>query len=261
MIYFFIELLILIGLFLILWNRGRVGWTILLISLGARKRRSEDVSDKKPAPMPELEPTIAALSALGFTRLGEVQVKIPGGQTAGSRVFISSDKTVFAELTETQVVVFTTVFTDDAVLETGFPVGETIETRNFRSHTVTTGLEKAYQYHRRQIETFGKAHGVARPVGTMQDYLAWDAMYRRRYVSRKMQRHTWLGLLEVWAFTCGLLALLMAVVYWLGTDLSTIDPMITIALYLIIILIPIAIADFAIPYIGYWGDRRGKKTP
>lgn len=260
MIYFFIELLFLVVLFLVLWNRGKAGWITLMISFGAGKRRSEDVSERKSLIPPELSPMVETLSRIGFTRLGEVQVKIPGRQTMGSRILISTDKTVFAELTETQIVVFTTVFADDAVVETGFPVGERIQTRNFRSHTITTDLEAAYRHQLQQVEVFSKTHGVPRRIETMQDYLAWDAMYRKHYVSRKMRRHTWLALLQVWTLVCGILALLLAIFYWLGTDMSTIEPLIVIPIYLIIVLIPVTIVSFVLPYIGYYGDRRGSKA-
>ncbi len=142
--FFFIELILLTILYLVLYFRGRSGFETLMISIGAGKRRSEDISDPALPVAPELKYSIDALTKLGFSRLGEVQVKIPGGRTAGSRIFISKNKKVFAELTEGRIVLFASVFPDDAVVETGFPVGENIHSADFRSHTVTTDMEQAY---------------------------------------------------------------------------------------------------------------------
>ena len=260
--FFFMGIIIFTVLFLILWNRGKAGMATLSISFGAKKRRTVDISDQLSPLQPEWKPAVDTLSTLGFSRLGEVQVKIPGGQTAKSRMFISADKKVFAELTETEsnIVVFTSVFPDDAVVETGFPVGENIETAGFRSHTITTDLEKACLHQVQQVEAFGKVHGVPRKINNMQEYLVWDAMYRKRYVSRKMRRHTWLGFLEVLALGYGFTALLVALFYWLGSDKSTIEPLIIILFLLLIALAPAAITAFMIPYIGDRGSRREAKS-
>jgi hypothetical protein len=257
--FFFMELIILVILYLILYNRGRAGFLTLLISFGAGKRRSEDISGEELPVPPELKHAVETLSKLGFSRLGEVRVKIPGGQSAGSRIFISKDKRVFAEVTESRIVLFTTVFTDDGVVETGFPVGENFNTRKFQSHTVTADIEQAYNHHLQQIKGFRKPHGVPRKISTMPDYLAWDAMYREKHVARKMRRHTWLGFLQTAALGFGIAALLAAVVYWLGSEKSTIEPMLFIALVLVAVLLPVAIAAFFLPFIGDWGSRRSSR--
>src|SRR4030042_621562 len=177
MVIFFIEILILIGWLWCLWIPGKAGIISLLISSGAGKRRPMDISDS-PQPLPvEYQTTVDALSNLGFSRLGETLVKIAGVQTVKSRIYISADNLVFAELTEVKMIIwiFTTVYSDDAAVETGFPCGENIETAGFRSHTITTDLEKAYRHQVQQLEAFGRIHGAPRKIGTMQDYLAWDA--------------------------------------------------------------------------------------
>jgi hypothetical protein len=259
---FFFEILIWLVLALILWNRGRAGMETLAISFGAGKRRATDVSDPEAPLPPELKSHVSILSELGFSRLGEVKVALPGGQAVKSRIFLSEDGTVFAELAETQrgLVVFTTVFPDEAVMETGFPVGENIATRNFRSHTITKDLGRAYRHQLEQAEAFGKTHGAPRKVASMRDYLDWDAMYRRRYVKRKMRRHTWIGFGQVLAMVYGFLAMAAAAVYWLGTDMSTVDPMVIILFLLIVALSPAALLAFVLPFIGDWGNHRETKA-
>jgi hypothetical protein len=257
--YFFIGLILLTVLYLILWNRGKDGFVTLRVSFGAKKRRSKDVSDQEYPIPPELSHAIGVLTKLKFKPLGGVQVPIPGGRIAGSRIFLSAKKTVFAELTDSNIVLFISVFPDDAVVETGFPVGERITTRDFRSHTITSGLEQAHQHHLGQIEAFGKTHGAPRKIKTMEEYLEWEAMYRRRHVGRKMRRHTVLGFLQVLMLAYGISALLTAIIYWLGSDMSTIEPMLFIMTILVLVLIPAAIIAFFLPYIGDRGSRRETK--
>lgn len=257
--FFFIELILLTILYLILYNRGKSGFETLLISFGAGKRRSEDISAQELPVPPELKYAIETLAKLGFSRLGEVQVKIPGGRTAGSRLFMSKNKKVFAELTESRIVLFNSVFPDDAVVETGFPVGENFNSRNFQSHTITTDIEQAYKHQLKLIEAFQKTHGTPRKIQTMQAYLDWEAMYRKKHVGRKMRRHTVLGYLQAAGLVFGILAFLTAVVYWLGSEKTTIEPMLFIALVLVGVLLPVAVVSFFLPFIGDWGSRRGTK--
>ncbi|MBN2084550.1 MAG: hypothetical protein JW748_04945 [Anaerolineales bacterium] len=253
------EIIILVILYLILCNRGKAGFVTLRISFGAGGRRSQDISAQELPVPPELKHLVGALADLGFSRLGEVQVKIPGGQTALSRIYVSADKRIFAELTESRIVLFTSVFPDDTVVETGFPVGENFNTKVFRSHTVTTGIEQAHQHQLREIKAYRRPHGIPRKIETMEDYRAWEAMYRAKHVSRKMRRHTWLGFLQTAALGVGIAALLAAFVYWLGSEKTTIEPMLFIALVLIAAVTPVAIAAFFLPYIGDWGSRRGRQ--
>jgi hypothetical protein len=257
--YFFIGLLLLAVMYAVIWTRGRDGWLTLRIALGAGRRRAEDVSAREAPVPPELKHHISVLEGLGFERLGEVEVKIPGARAAGSRLFLSADRRTFAELTDAQIVLFVSVFPDDAVVETGFPVGENINARNFRSHTVTAGLEQAHRHHAAQIGAFAGEHGAPRPVGTMQDYLEWDAMYRRRHVGRKMRRHTLFALAQLLTLLYGVLALAAGVIYWLGTDKSTVEPMILITTLLMLAVLPDAVIAFFLPFMLDRGSRRASK--
>jgi hypothetical protein len=258
--FFFIGLLIISICFVVLSNRGRAGWETIRISTGAKKRRSTDISGEAAALPPELKFPVETLTQLGFSRLGELQVAVPGGGAVRSRIYISVEKRIIAELAETgNLAVFYSVFPDNAVVETGHPIGENFDARDFRSHTVVGGLEQAYRHQVEQVEDFASGHGAPRVVATMAEYLDLEAMYRGRHVARKMRRHTRLALLEVAALAFGVLALLAAIVYWLGTDKSTVDPMIIITFLLTAVLAPVALAAFFIPFIGDWGDRRDWK--
>lgn len=221
-----------------------------------------DISDP-PQPLPaEYQPAVDALSKLGFSRLGETRVKITGVQTVKSRIFISADKLVFAELTEIKIQnwIFTTVYSDDAVLETGFPCGEKIETAFFRSHTITTDLEKAYRHQVQQLDSFGRIHGAPRKIETMQDYLSWDAMYRKRYFSRKMRRFMWFAFFDILAVVYGVAALTAATGFLWVSDKSTAIPSINGMFVLLFAVIPAALAAAILPLIDYWSSRRETKS-
>jgi hypothetical protein len=253
---FFIELLLIVILSAVLWNRGREGIDTLLIALGAKNRRSEDVSDPPVPVPPELKFTVESLGKLGFQRLGEVQVALPRNRTSFSRLFVSKDRKIFADLNESRIVLFTSVFKDDAVAETGWPVGENFSRPDFLSRTVTTGLEDACRYQKERIAELAKTHGPARKIKSVADYQAWEALYRRRFVARKMRRHAILAFLELFLLGFNISALLAALVYWLGSDMSTIDPLIFITTVLVGVLAPAAILAFLIPFLGDWGSRR-----
>lgn len=257
--FFFGELIILVILYLILYNRGKDGIQTLRISFGAGKRRSTDVSGEPHPVPPELTHVLGELGELGFTRLGEVQVMLPGGQTALSRIHVSADRTILAELTEGRIVLFTSVFADDAVVETGFPAGESFDGQAFRSHTVVSDLQKAHAHHRSLIDSFRKEHAGPRRIENLRDYLDYEVMYRKRHVARKMGRHTRLGFLQAAALVFGILASLAAVVYWMGSDKSTIEPMLFITLILIAVLTPAAVIVFFLPYIADRGSRRASR--
>jgi hypothetical protein len=262
MIYFFIEILILIGWLWCVWIPGRAGIVSLLISSGAKKRRPVYISDP-PQPVPaEYQAAVDELTNLGFSRLGETLVKIPSIRPTISRIFISADKLVFAELTEIKIKnsIFTTVYSDDAVVETGFPFGENIETAFFRSHTITTDLEKAYRHQVQQLDSFGKIHGAPRKIETMQDYLACDAMYRTQHASRKFRRITRLSILQILALVYGAAVLLAAIGLWWVSDKTTITPLVYKMLVLLAALAPAALVSPMLLMLSSWGSRRETKS-
>lgn len=262
MVIFFIEILILIGWLWCLWIPGRAGIISLLISSGAGKRRPVDISDR-PEPLPAFyQPTVDALSKLGFSRLGEALVKIPGVQTVKSRIYVSADNRIIAELTEIKMIIwiFTAMYSDDAAVETGFPCGENIETADFRSHTITADLEKAYRNQVQQMNDFGRIHGAPRKIETMQDYLAWEAVYRTRHLSRKFRRITRLSLLQILVLVYGAAVLLAATGWWWVSDKTAVTPLIYGMFALLTALAPAAFLSPFLLYLSSWGSRRESKS-
>ncbi|MCL6432454.1 MAG: hypothetical protein K6V36_16595 [Anaerolineae bacterium] len=171
---------------------GWHAWAGLRIALGSRTRRVEDASHLGVPMPPGLQSAAAALTALGFRRLGEKHTPlkgVPGHHI--SWVFVDPEGTTEAEIVplgKAALVGLTTAFADEAVVETTYPVGERINEPYFRSHVVTSSLEDAYRHHLVQVADLAAAHGIPCRIETMADSLRVEEMFRRRYVLRRSRR-------------------------------------------------------------------------
>jgi hypothetical protein len=163
----------------------------LALYWGARRRRGDDVTTRGFTPPESLKPTIEALERIGFTRLGEAQTKLPFQQLPNTEwVLVCQDQDTLAEVVLAgggPYVQLQSAFPDDAALETGYPYGEKIETPEFSSGFEKTSLPEAVRVHQTRQEAFATAHGAPRKFTDMAGYLAWDALYRRKYARRKLR--------------------------------------------------------------------------
>jgi hypothetical protein len=183
---------------------------VLGIYRGVDRRRPRDVSDRA-TPLPAvLHPTVAALGAMGFRRLGEYEVTLPSGPFAILRrngrgttdaapahmawVFVDILETTVAEVVVVggddppeALVGLTTTMRDGAVVETLYPRGERIDDPDFHSGHVRTSLAAAYDDHRLHAARFAPRHGNPRRVSTMRDMLREDELYRQRFAKRKLR--------------------------------------------------------------------------
>src|SRR5262245_37980326 len=121
-----LEALVLCVIYYVLVARGVGSIKSLMISLGAPKRRAEDASNLQVTPSEKLQPFIDKLKELGFVRLGEAGVKLPGHPTIYEFVLVSPDRSVTVEATEVMpnLTAFTTAYPDGAAVETHYPMGE-----------------------------------------------------------------------------------------------------------------------------------------
>jgi hypothetical protein len=252
-------LFILAFMYVTILLQGWAGITILIVTLGAKNRRSTNISHLQIAPSPKLQSTIDKLLKLRFTPAGQVRVHVAGVQSGDTRVFVSPDRSTHAEVTEvmTDMVQFTTVYADHAVVETIFPMGERIDTPTFRSHTITSDIEKAYLHHLQQVADFSKSHGIPRHLESMNDYLHWDVVYRERYIWQKFRRNFWMGAINVISLIYAILATLIVVeVSFLrnGSAWSA-----ELLLPLMVVITPAAIITSILPWIAKWTGRREAK--
>ncbi len=168
------------------------GWTGLTNSLafiGAPTRRSKDVTALN-LPMPDLaKQIIADLAKFGFSRLGEAQTALPLFPVMTEWVLVDAYQTTCAELIVRPtgpMIQFTTSFLDGSVVETGSPMAENIEDADFRARRVATDFGDCYKTHREQVADWEPKHGLPKPIATMEEWLAEDALYRQRFAARKL---------------------------------------------------------------------------
>ena len=182
---------------------------MLQIYSGADKRRPVDASSAGLQPPPELVPMISSLMRLGFKRVGEAGLVLPGTKSVqltatGSPlietesrahhtifVMVDSGGTVMAETGQVPgrliMVSLNSAFADGTVVETMYPRGESIHDPDFHSGHNSHSVEAAYMDQLTEINRWTMRHGSARLVSTMADYLRADAEYRDRFAKRKLR--------------------------------------------------------------------------
>ena len=200
---------------------GWLGWRIVQTYIGVPKRRPVDVTHLHTPPSPQIQPTVDTLAKLDFKRLGETRTQLPFGEPGVTWVLIDPQATVVAEVVESDpnaMLLFSTAYNDEAVVETAYPTGERVKTANFRSHTITTSVQDAYVYHREQVADFSTEHGHPSRIEHMASYLRCDAVYRLRYARRRLRRYLWAGGAQLAALGYMLVTLLAFI------SLSLIDP-------------------------------------
>lgn len=163
----------------------------LALYFGVRARRGEDVTTRGFAPPEPLKSTLEALERLGFNRLGEVQTRLPFQQLPVTEwVLTSPDQDTLAELVMAggaPYVQFQSAYPDDAVVETGYPYGERIETADFNSGYEKASLPDAFNAHEIRQMAFSEKHGTPRKFGDLQTYMQWGAVYRAKHAERKLR--------------------------------------------------------------------------
>lgn len=174
-------------------------WRILLVYRDAPSRRPFDASSLGLRPPPHIEPLMGGLVRLGFRRLGEAQIVLPGSSAgvpfgrsrAAVFVLVDGDGTVVAEMTDLPgikpVVSLSSAFADGTVVETMYPIGESIDDGDFHSGHNRQSLDAAYDDQRVQMNRWRMRHGSPRVFSTMSDYLTADAEYRDRFAKRKLR--------------------------------------------------------------------------
>jgi hypothetical protein len=262
MIFTFFLLFLAFTMYFILFSEGVAGIQSLLIALQTGKRRVTDVSNLQTNIPYELQKTVDKLSELGFVRFGEVSVNIFDTPRI-TRLFISPDGVMHAEVAEgvPGMVFFTTVYHDHAVVETGFPFGEKIETPDFRSHTITSDIEKACLHHIQQITEFGRTHGLPKKLENMREYLIVDGIYRARYVRLRFRRLIWINILKISAVAYAILSTLILIGLLFEWDELNMAALGGHMIILLIAIFPGVIVAWGSSFLARWtGQRETKST-
>ncbi len=173
----------------------QIGSTLSILSNvgGAKNRRPQDISAENRQPTPNAARLITELNTMGFTRLGETLTKIPLMGKGVTWLLVSADKTDTAEVIDIgkrmpAMAQFSTVFMDEAVLETSYPIGENQDSALHRARYNTTSLAAAYQQHLTERAAMQTEHGSARPISNMPQYQEWDIRYRELHVRKRLGR-------------------------------------------------------------------------
>jgi hypothetical protein len=203
-----------------------------------KTNRGVDVTAANREPPPVIHPSILALTDLGFRRLGEEATVSAEGKELGSEwALISSDGQVLAGLVPGRgmpgglLAGFQTNFPDYASLVTmypsGFPLGETITLPDFRLRHTRRSLLDAYELHRAELADFAQQHGEPMHIRRLADALAFEPIYRERYMGLTLRRGAQIGALQPYFWGSGVPLFLV------GTLLSSVAPALAILIFVL----------------------------
>ena len=179
---------------LLLARLGPGAWRSWLIYTGVKGRRMADAGPLEIPPPLAVADRIADLRALGFERIGERYIKLPGTPIRHEWLFGEPDGEVFVSVVpalQGALLACFSSFDDGQWVQTNFPRGATVERPLFQASFVPTTVGDAVAYHRAAVARLEAAHGRPRQVHTMADSLRMDDDYRRRHAGATLGRLTW----------------------------------------------------------------------
>lgn len=160
-----------------------------------KHQRPDDISLEEPAPTPNVAYNIRQLQDLGFVRLGEIRQPISGQTKTIAWILVSGDHSDTAIVFDLQqgnqaTVEFNTVFTNNAFLQTSYPVGVHRNFAQLHIQFSPISVAVAYQRHVNLRSRLELEHGFAWSVGTMSEFLGWDAYFREHHLPDKFRYET-----------------------------------------------------------------------
>jgi hypothetical protein len=212
----------------------------------------QDISHQETPPPAAANAIIVTLAGLGFRRLGEVSVSLPGTRPATLWLYTEPERGIHAEvgvIGPVPMVVFITLFGEHAVIETAYPRGTMLEQPGFVAQVVSTSVRDAYEAHATRAHRMQAQHGQPRHIDTMPAFIDYSRIYNTRFGGRKTTAA--LPIVTVRAASSGYTAAVIAaglLLNWL-TGLSDSALLAGVALA----IIPAMIADVAV-YV--WARRR-----
>lgn len=180
-----IALLGLVVSLLLLWQVGPPAWRAWRIYIGVRNRRLADAGPLEvPAPAP-VAARIDELGELGFTRIGERFLRLPGTPIRYEWVVGEPSGEAYACLVSSPIggclVSMYSSFEDSTWVQTNFPRGAVVQRPSFFATFVGTSLGDAVNLHRAEVQRLAAEHGPPRRIRTMADSLRMDADYRTHH--------------------------------------------------------------------------------
>lgn len=156
-----------------------------------------------------------ALSALGFSRLGEAGLPESAHLSGPVQIwyFVDSERTTAAGtfITDRAHAILYTWFGEQAVVVTAYPVGDRIEEPNYHYHTITSNLAEAHRHHLAQIPDFNTRFGAPTVFENMGTILLLDRVYNQKFSRLRGRLPLWRAMATS-AFQIYLMAVLLGTV-------------------------------------------------
>ena len=160
------------------------------IYAGTGERRQQDAAGRAPAMPPGVADRLALLTEVGYHRIGETSLMLPGGERFAWIVAAdegASYAILAGGLSGTPLTGIYTAWPDGAWLVTMHPIGTPADRPGLQVRVVATTLGDAVTTHRAGVARLRSVHGAPRQVRTMTEMLAHDADYRARFGGSRLR--------------------------------------------------------------------------
>jgi hypothetical protein len=154
----------------------------------------DDISHEMLVPDEGVQEAFQRMKALGFTSLGEISTK-PEFLTKPSTtwVFINEEADVCLEIVRPQdeerySLRFSSWFMGYALVETVYPIGETIRDKDYSSEAINSRLESVFDSHMRRVVAFEGIYGETVQIESIEQFLAFEQIYRETFAPRLHHR-------------------------------------------------------------------------
>ena len=171
---------------LMLARFGPPAWRSWRILSGVRQRRLADAGPKEITPPEAVAAHVPEIAKLGFSRIGERWLQLPGRPVAYEWVFGEASGETYLVMLPSVLIggILAACYTswdDGTWIQTNYPRGAVVEKPHFHASYIVTSLPDAIAAHRGIVEVYRRSLGAPRSITTMADTLRMDADYRTRH--------------------------------------------------------------------------------
>lgn len=179
---------------LLLARFGPPAWRSWRILVGVRSRRLADAGPEPVPPPPVVAELLDQLTALGFSRIGERWLQLPGTPIRYEWVVGEPSGEIYVCVLPSVLGAFAACyssFPDGTWIQTNYPRGAAVEQPQLHASFVTTSIADALAAQRRIVDRYRPTLGQPRRSLSMADTLRMDADYRSRHGGATLRELTW----------------------------------------------------------------------